>query len=65
MKLEQNMYVLVALLLVILYYFRVSYIKGRKGERQLYEHLQLPTTTTTTTYNFVQYIYYYLQILLF
>ena len=63
-KLKQNLYVLVALLLVILYYFRVSYIKGRKGERQLYEHLQLPTTTTTTTYNFV-YIYYYLQILLF
>ena len=39
MKLKQNMYVLVALLLVILYYFRVSYIKGRKGERQLYEHI--------------------------
>ena len=39
MKLKQNMYVLVALLLVILYYFSVSYIKGRKGERQLYEHL--------------------------
>ena len=39
MKLKQNLYVLVALLLVILYYFSVSYIKGRKGERQLYEHL--------------------------
>ena len=38
-KLKQNLYVLVALLLVILYYFRVSYIKGRKGERQLYEHI--------------------------
>ena len=37
-KLKQNMYVLVALLLVILYYFRASYIKGGKGERQLYEH---------------------------
>ena len=39
MKLKQNMYVLLALLLVTLYYFRVSYIKGRKGERQLYEHI--------------------------
>ena len=69
MKLEQNMYVLVALLLVILYYFRASYIKGRKGERQLYEHLQLPTrlqlqpTTSATSYIYT--IIYYLQILLF
>ena len=39
MKLKQNMYVLVALLLVILYYFSVSYIKGRKGERKLYDHI--------------------------
>ena len=36
---KRNIYVLFILLFVILYYFRISYIKGRKGERQLYEHL--------------------------
>ena len=36
---KRNLYVLFILLFVILYYFRISYIKGRKGERQLYEHV--------------------------
>ena len=36
---KRNIYVLFILLFVILYYFRISYIKGRKGERQLYEHI--------------------------
>lgn len=52
---KRNLYVLFILLFAILYYFRISYIKGRKGERQLYEHVAFRSAV------FALFLYYVLS----
>ena len=52
---KRNIYVLFMLLFVILFYFRISYIKGRKGERQLCEHIAFRSAV------FALFLYYVLS----